>query len=92
MSKSMENMSIQTEETKTLETQINTLKDQKVRSDNAHEIEVQRAQKKIEILQRAEKEASIGHTICQEKEIIWTSIIDSMNEIWPSIQIIFEQK
>ena len=59
----MEIMSFQTEEIKRLEAQINILKDQKARSDNAHEIELQRAQKKIERLQKAEKEASIGHTI-----------------------------
>ena len=25
------------------------------------------------------------------KEILWTNIIDSINDIWSSIQIIFEQ-
>ena len=28
----------------------------------------------------------------QVKEIIWADIMESLNEIWPSIQIIFEQK
>ena len=63
LAKAMENMSIQTEEIKKLEAQNNTLKDIKVRSDNAHEIEIKRAQKKIKSLINLEKEASIGHTI-----------------------------
>ena len=25
------------------------------------------------------------------KEILWTNIIDSINDVWPSIQVIFEQ-
>ena len=28
----------------------------------------------------------------QAQETIWIGVLDSMNEIWPSIQIIFEQK
>lgn len=30
--------------------------------------------------------------MAQAKETIWMNILDSMNEIWPSIQIIFEAK
>ena len=90
LAKAMENMTIRTTKIKKLEAEINTLKDLKKRSDNAHEIEIQRAQKQIQKLIRATSEASIGHTIGQAKEIIWTSIIDSINEIQPSIQIILE--
>lgn len=39
-----------------------------------------------------EKDASIGQTLAQAKETIWIDILDSMNEIFPCIQIIFEQK
>ena len=88
----MENMTLQTTKIKNLEAEINNLKDLKKISDNAHEIEIQRAQKQIEKLIKAESEDSIGQTIGQAKEIIWTSIVDSMNEIWPSIQIIFYQR
>ena len=34
----------------------------------------------------------MAHTLAQAKEKIWMNILDSMNEIWPSIQIIFEKK
>ena len=43
LAKAMENISIETEEIKRLEAQINILKDQKVSSNNAHEIKEQRA-------------------------------------------------
>ena len=81
LAKTMYNMTIQTEEIKRLEAQINTLKDLKTRSDNVHVMEIQRAQKYIERLIMEESKASIGQTIGQAKEIIWTSILDSMNEI-----------
>jgi len=29
--------------------------------------------------------------LSQAKEQLWASIIDSVNDIWPSIQVIFEQ-
>ena len=46
----------------------------------------------IERLQKLERESTIGQTLAQAKEIIWADIINSINEIWPCIQIIFEQK
>jgi len=46
----------------------------------------------IEALQKSEKESSIRNSLGRVKEIIWHNIIDGMNEIWPSVQIIFEQK
>lgn len=44
------------------------------------------------MLQKLEKESSTGNTLGRVKDIIWNNIINGMNEIWPSIQIIFEQK
>ena len=43
-------------------------------------------------LQRVERDTSISYTLAQAKETIWMGILDFMNEIWPSIQIIFKQK
>jgi len=37
-----------------------------------------------------EMDTSIGWTLTQAKETIWMSVLDSMNDIWPSMQIIFE--
>jgi len=43
-------------------------------------------------LQKYENESSIGNTLRRVKEIIWHNIINGMNEIWSTIQIIFEHK
>jgi len=67
------------------------MQDQIKRSENNHLVEMQRAKALIEKLQKSEKESSIGNTLGKVKEIIWHNIINGMNEIWPSIQIIFEQ-
>lgn len=34
----------------------------------------------------------MAQTLAQAKETIWLDINEAMNEIWPSIQIIFEQQ
>jgi hypothetical protein len=33
----------------------------------------------------------VGKTLAKVKESVWTNITKSMNEIWPMIQIMFEQ-
>lgn len=60
--------------------------------ENNHLVEMQRAKALIENLQKSEKEHSIGNTLGRVKDIIWHKVIDRMNKIWPSIQIIFQQK
>jgi len=55
-------------------------------------VEVQKSQKLLERLQKVEKDTTIGQTLAQAKEAIWMDILNSMNEIWPCNQIIFEQK
>ena len=38
-----------------------------------------------------EKELTLRDPLGQDKEQLWANIIDSVNDIWPSIQVIFEQ-
>jgi hypothetical protein len=38
-----------------------------------------------------EKDLTLEKPLGDIKDILWTNIIDSINDIWPSIQIIFEQ-
>jgi hypothetical protein len=33
----------------------------------------------------------VGKTLAESKEKIWMDILESINEIWPMVQIIFEQ-
>ena len=92
LTKAVENLSIQTQEIKKMQDQVKVLQEQRSRTKASHPAETQRAQKLIEKLQKSERESAIGYTLAQAKEIIWEDIMNSIAEIWPCIQIIFEQK
>jgi len=38
-----------------------------------------------------EKDLTLEKPLGQAKELLWANIIDSVNDIWPSIHVIFEQ-
>jgi ribosomal protein S3AE len=42
-------------------------------------------------LQQLQKKTMAGKTLAEVKENVWTDITKSINEIWPMIQIMFEQ-
>jgi len=42
-------------------------------------------------LQKLQKETLMAKTLLEAKENIWMDIFQSMTEIWPLIQIVFEQ-
>ena len=65
------------------------VRDQKNRSESSHLVEVNKSQRLLEMIKKAERESPIGHTLDQAKESIWMEIINSMNDIWSCIQIIF---
>jgi len=44
-----------------------------------------------ERIKNLEKELTLTEPFAQAKEQLWANIIDSVNDIWPSIQVIFEQ-
>ena len=44
--------------------------------------------KRIKIL---EKELTLNEPLGQAKEQLWDNIIDSISDIWPSIEAIFEE-
>ena len=92
VTKRLENMSIQSKEIKTLHDQLKALEVQKAKAEASCVTKLQKSQRLLEKLQKVERDTSIGQTLAQAKETIWMNILDSMNEIWPSIQIIFEQK
>lgn len=43
------------------------------------------------MIKSLEKELTLKEPLGQAKEQLWANIIDSVNDIWPSIQVIFEQ-
>ena len=44
-----------------------------------------------ETIKTLEKDLTLENLLRDIREILWTNIIDSINDIWSSIQIIFEQ-
>jgi len=44
-----------------------------------------------ERIKTLEKDLTLEKLLRDIREILWTNIIDSINDIWSSIQIIFEQ-
>jgi hypothetical protein len=89
--KSMEDMSIQGEEIKKLQEEVNNLQELKSMFQASHQEEMHKSQRLSQQLQQLQKETVMEKTLAQAKENIWVDINKSMSEIWPSIQIIFEQ-
>lgn len=56
-----------------------------------HKEEVQKSTRMNERIQILEKELTLKEPLGQDKEQLWANIIDSINDILPSIQVIFEQ-
>jgi hypothetical protein len=50
-----------------------------------------RSQRLTQEIQKLKKEIVMAKTLSEAKEEIWMDIIQSMIEIWPLIQILFEQ-
>jgi len=51
--------------------------------------EAQKAQTMSERIKVLEKDLTLEKPLGQTKEMLWANIIDSVNDIWPSIQVIF---
>ena len=56
-----------------------------------HKNETQKTSKLNERIQKLEKQLTLKEVLAQAKQLLWANIIDSVNDIWPSIQVIFEQ-
>ena len=54
--------------------------------------EMQKSHKLGLKFQKLESDLLMEDTLAQAKESIWTKISQAMTEVWPSIQIIFEQE
>ena len=53
--------------------------------------EAQKNQRMGERIQILEKDLTLQQPLGDMKEILWSNMIDSINDVWPSIQVIFEQ-
>jgi len=89
--KAMEQMSIQAIELKKLREQMTSLETNYELAqiqNKEEEIKNRGMEERIKVL---EKDLTLEKPLGDMKIILWANIIDSINDIWPSIQVIFEQ-
>jgi len=56
-----------------------------------HKNKVHKSTRLTKRIKNLDKELTLKEPLAQAKEQLWANIIDSVNDIWPSIQVIFEQ-
>jgi len=87
----MEEMSIQAIEMKRLREKVATLETNCKLAQLKQKEEGQKAQRMSERMKLLEKDLTLDKPLGKTKEMMWANIIDSINNIWPSIHVIFEQ-
>ena len=88
----MQYMTIQNNEIKRLKEQIRSLEDEKKLAKIMHKNKEQRANRLNEQVKNLEKELTLKEPMAHVKQQLWSNIIESFNDIWPSIQVIYEKK
>ena len=85
-------MSIQGKEIKKLKYWLKNLRDQKLKIDNSYVAELPKFHGISQRIEFLESELAMDQNLAHSKENVWVDINQAITEIWPSIQIIFEQE
>jgi hypothetical protein len=91
LAKSMERMNLQESEISRLKKEVENLQELKTSFQTSLSKEKQVNEQIRKELQQLQKQTMAGKTLAEVKEIVWTDISKSINEIWPMVQIMFEQ-
>jgi hypothetical protein len=91
LAKSMEEMNLQETEINRLKREVENLQELKSSFQTRYNVERQVSEKLKQEIQQLQKQTVAGKTLAEAKENIWTDIAKSINEIWPMVQIMFEQ-
>jgi hypothetical protein len=91
LAKSMEKMNLQETKINGLKNQIENLEELKSSFQTSLSKEKQVTKQLKQELQQLRKQTVAGKTLVEVKESVWMDITKSINEIWPMIQIMFEQ-
>jgi hypothetical protein len=91
LAKSMERMNLQESEINRLKKEVENLQELKISFQTSLSKEKQVNEQIRKELQQLQKKTMAGKTLAEVKEIVWTDISKSINEIWPMVQIMFEQ-
>jgi len=92
LAKSMEEMDLQGTKISRLKKEFEDLKQLKSSYQTRYSMEKQTSYKLKQELQKLQKQSVASKTLIEGKENIWRDISKSINEIWPMVQILFEQK
>jgi hypothetical protein len=87
----MEEMTLQGTKINRLKTKVENLQELKSSSQTNYNIESQTSGNIKQEIQQLQKKIVAGKTLAEAKENIWMDISKSINEIWPMVQIMFEQ-
>jgi hypothetical protein len=71
--------------------EIESLQELKSSFQTRYNVERQATEKLKKEIQQLQKQTVARKTLAEAKENIWTDISKSINEIWPMVQIMFEQ-
>jgi hypothetical protein len=91
LAKSMEKMNLQETEISRLKKEVENLQELKTSFQTSLSKENKVTEQLRKELQQLQKQTVAGKTLAEVKENVWTDITKSINEIWPMIQIMFEQ-
>jgi hypothetical protein len=91
LAKSMERMNLQESEISRLKKELENLQELKTSFQTSLSREKQVNEQMRKELQQLQKQTLAGKTLAEVKELVWTDITKSINEIWPMVQIMFEQ-
>ena len=87
----MEKMNLQETEINRLKKQVDNLQELKTSFQTSLSKEKKVNEHIRKELQQLQKQTMVGKTLAEVKENVWTDITKSISEIWPMIQIMFEQ-
>jgi hypothetical protein len=91
LAKSMERMNLQESEISRLNKEVEKLQELKTSFQTSLAKEKQINEQMKKELQQLQKQTMAGRTLAEVKELVWTDISKTINEIWPMVQIMFEQ-
>jgi hypothetical protein len=91
LAKSMERMNLQESEISRLKKELENLQELKISFQTSLSKEKQVNEQIRKELQQLQRQTLAGKTLAEVKEIVWTDISKSINEIWSMVQIMFEQ-
>jgi hypothetical protein len=91
LAKSMERMNLQESEINRLKKELENLQEMKTSFQTSLSKEKQVNEQMRKELQQLQRHALARKTLAEVKELVWTDISKSINEICPMVQIMFEQ-